>query len=80
MNTLNGHQQGVRSLSLSSSGRLISGSEDKTIRIWNALTGKCEEILDGHDDFVRVVLGIKEERVVSGSRDNSLRIWDIGNK
>lgn len=78
MNTLNGHQQGVRSLSLSSRGRLISGGEDKTIRIWNLETGKCEEILDGHDDFVRVVLGIGEDRIVSGSRDNSLRIWDIG--
>ena len=30
------------------SGHIISGSDDKTVRIWNADTGECIRTLEGH--------------------------------
>ena len=31
-------------------GRIVSGSEDNTIRIWNVDTGETVHVLEGHTD------------------------------
>jgi WD40 repeat protein len=31
-------------------GRVVSGSVDDTLRIWNISTGGCERVLEGHTD------------------------------
>ncbi len=31
-----------------SDGRIVSGSRDSTVRIWNGASGKCERVLKGH--------------------------------
>ena len=48
INTLNGHKDRVDFVSFSPDGRrLISGcSEDRTLRVWDAETGKCGTILN----------------------------------
>ena len=33
--------------------RVVSGSEDKTVRVWDAATGKCVATLRGHSQSVR---------------------------
>ena len=40
----------MSSVSVFPDGRIVSGSRDKTIRIWNLSFGesKCEAILEGH--------------------------------
>ena len=76
MTTLEDHQGGVRSLSITNDGRLISGSEDKSIKIWDTRSWTCVQTIDGHDDFVRIVLGLNGNRIASGSRDNTLKIWN----
>jgi WD40 repeat protein len=43
-----GHESGVLSVAGLSDGRIVSGSRDKTLRIWNTTTGKSEEVLKGH--------------------------------
>ncbi len=40
--------QGVTSVSVLPDGRIISGSLDHTIRIWDGNTGECMKILKGH--------------------------------
>ena len=57
-------------------GRLISGSADKTIIIWNPQTGEILKTLKGHNEKVKS-LALIGDRLVSGSSDNSIRIWDI---
>ena len=34
---------------------MVSGSEDKTLRVWRVADGACERVLEGHTDWVRSV-------------------------
>ena len=39
--TLTGHSRGVRSVAYSPDGKhIVSGSDDRTVKIWGARTGK----------------------------------------
>lgn len=55
---------------------VVSGSTDRTLRVWNAETGECIHVLQGHTSTVRC-LAMHENKVVSGSRDGTLRVWDV---
>lgn len=60
---------------------LISGSRDKTLRLWDVSTGLCLFILVGHDNWVRgVVFHPGGKFIISASDDKTLRVWDIKNK
>ncbi|KAF5378048.1 hypothetical protein D9757_011519 [Collybiopsis confluens] len=58
--------------------RIVTGSWDNTVRIWDATTGiQVGESLQGHDDGVTsVVFSPDATRIVSGSSDHTVRIWD----
>jgi len=69
--------------SLCGGTRLISGSKDKTVKIWNVEDGSCIKTLEGHSDWVRcvcVVVGGEEDLIVSGSDDKTLKVWNIEGK
>ncbi len=73
------HSEFVLSVAYSpDGGRIVSGSYDKTLRIWDAQTGApIGEPLGGHEYSVRSVAYSPDgSRIVSGSEDNTLRIWD----
>src|SRR5260370_3980 len=74
-----GHYRSVMCISYSSNGRHIaSGSDDKTIRIWDAGTGApVGEPLKGHTDRVRCIAYSPDgQHIVSRSADKTIRIWD----
>ncbi|CAG8606725.1 16257_t:CDS:10, partial [Acaulospora colombiana] len=60
------------------SRRIVSGSLDNTMRIWDIETGVAVgEPLRGHADHIRSVAYSPSGRcIVSGSFDHSIRIWD----
>ncbi|KAF5334716.1 hypothetical protein D9758_017351 [Tetrapyrgos nigripes] len=69
----------VKGISVSPDGtRIVSGSEDGTVRIWDAQTGTAiGEPLRGHQDWVQsVAFSPDGARIVSGSDDRTVRIWD----
>ncbi|APR75292.1 High-affnity carbon uptake protein Hat/HatR [Minicystis rosea] len=76
---LEGHRARVGSASFSSDGRrIVTGSDDKTARVWRAdESGKKEPvILDGHTGDIRNVAFSKDGRfVATGSEDNTARVW-----
>ncbi|KIJ06249.1 hypothetical protein PAXINDRAFT_62133, partial [Paxillus involutus ATCC 200175] len=73
---LRGHTDTVWDVDVSRDGRMfVSGSADKTVRIWNRESG---EIFEGHKSCVRSVqFSADSSRVVSGSWDGTVRIWSI---
>jgi hypothetical protein len=58
--------------------KIVSGSWDNSVRIWNAETGKAEgNSLQCHTSDVRsVALSPDGKKIVSGSDDSSVRIWN----
>ena len=76
--TFAGHTDAVLSVHLSADGRFgLSGSMDRTMRLWRVETGECLRVFDGHTDMVLSVCLSSNGRVaVSGGRDGSLRLWE----
>ena len=58
--------------------RIASGSYDKTVRLWDAATGReIGEPLRGHEDAVSsVAFSPDGTRIASGSNDKTMRLWD----
>lgn len=57
--------------------RIVSGSWDNTVRIWNSQNGQLVSGPFTHlDDVHSVAFSPDGTRVVSGSKDKTLRIWD----
>ncbi|KAG0065398.1 hypothetical protein BGZ89_008364 [Linnemannia elongata] len=75
---LKGHQNGITGLAYSpSSQQLISGSKDKTARLWNYPQRDSRIILEGHRKAVNAVAFSPSGRqVASASDDKSVRLWD----
>jgi WD40 repeat protein len=70
----------VRSLAFSPDGRRIisGGSDDRTLRLWDAATGLAAlPPLVGHTDVVTsVAFSPDGHRIVSGSDDHTVRVWN----
>ena len=69
----------VTSVAFSPDGkRIVSGSSDNTLRLWDAATGQpIGAPLTGHTDSVNsVAFSPDGKRIVSGSDDKTVRVWD----
>ena len=78
LKSLHGHNHFVSSLALNSdSTKLVSGSWDKTIRLWDIPTSKSEKIFKGHTKDVLCIAFSHDERLIfSGGMDNTLKYWN----
>src|SRR5205085_392512 len=70
----------VSSVAFSGDGtQVVSGSEDKIVRIWSISSTTCLARLEGHSAPVYSVAWSRDGmHVVSGSHDETLRIWHVG--
>ncbi|MEL6322197.1 MAG: WD40 repeat domain-containing serine/threonine-protein kinase, partial [Cyanobacteria bacterium J06626_14] len=76
--TLRGHDAWVRSIALSMDGRLlVSGSGDKTVKLWSVDDGQLLHTFNGHSTWVRgVAMSPDTQLVVSVSNDKTVRLWN----
>ena len=71
---LKGHTEKINTLAINHEF-LVSGSSDKTVRVWNWKTGQALANLKGHTDGVNRVI-LSGDFVVSASLDKTVRVWN----
>ena len=56
----------------------MSGSADRTLKIWDVSLGTCKATLEGHSNWVSAcVFWPHGKTIVSASWDKTLKIWDV---
>jgi WD40 repeat protein len=71
------HSREVSCCACSPDGLLVvSGSRDKTLKIWHVRTGALLMTLAGHSDRILAVCFTADGHIMSGSRDGTVRKWE----
>jgi small GTP-binding protein len=78
LRTLEGHQGEVNSVVFDPQGEMLaSGSDDNTVKLWEARSGNLLRTLQGHQGWVRsVVFDPQGEMLASGSHDGTVKLWE----
>jgi len=76
--SLTGHSEPASSVTLSSDGQFaLSGSWDRTMRLWDLNTGSTVRTFHGHTkDVFSVAFSGDNRQIVSAGRDKSIKLWN----
>ena len=60
--------------------RLVTGSWDRALRVWDAADGSCLTLFEGHGDAIQCLDVVRRadgtSLIISGSEDRTARVWD----
>jgi WD40 repeat protein/serine/threonine protein kinase len=78
LKTLHGHHGGILPAAFSPDGqRIVTGSEDKTAKVWEAATGRELLTLRGHLSGIwSAAFSLDGQRIVTGSGDQTAKVWE----
>ena len=77
LRTLEGHTHYVYSVAVAGDHTIVSGSYDRTVRVWRLSDGELLRTLKGHTDDVLSVAVVGDHTIVSGSGDKTVRVWRL---
>jgi WD40 repeat protein/class 3 adenylate cyclase len=79
LRTFDGHQDVVNSVAFDLQGEMLaSGSDDSTVKLWEARSGKLLRTLEGHRGKVwSVAFNPKGETLASASQDKTVKLWEV---
>jgi WD40 repeat protein/predicted Ser/Thr protein kinase len=73
-----GHTGRINAIAFRADGRrFVSASSDRTVRLWDTVTGQCLQVFEGHTDEVfAAVFHPNGTRIASAGRDRAIWLWD----
>jgi tetratricopeptide (TPR) repeat protein len=84
---MKGHSAEVGTVAMTQDGKLlVSGSDDKTLNVWDLERGRKLQTLKGHSDGVseivltrdwRCAVSVAGRGLSEGSNDKTLKVWDL---
>ncbi|KAJ1963674.1 hypothetical protein GGI12_001909 [Dipsacomyces acuminosporus] len=74
VHTIAGHADSVYCVQYDSD-KIVTGSRDRTIKVWDSKTMRCMRTLTGHDASV-LCLKYDDSILVTGSSDSTIIVWD----
>ena len=80
LRTLSRHTSYVTAVAVLDADHIVSGSIDKTLKVWSLTSGECLQTLSGHSGDVFAVAVLDADRIVSGSYDHKLVVWSVTHK
>jgi guanine nucleotide-binding protein subunit beta-2-like 1 protein len=80
--SLKGHNHFVSCLAITADNKhVLSGSWDKTLRLWDLATFKTKQVFTGHTKDVLSCAWSSDGRIIySGSMDKTVKIWNVQGK
>lgn len=73
---LEGHTDYVSAVGITPENLIVSGSYDKSVRVWDVHAGNSH-VLGNHEKLITSVLVYRGTTIISGSFDDMVRLWDL---
>ena len=76
---VSGHNDEILDLAFTAQGdRLLSGSEDRTVRVWDMRSGAVETVFSGHSAGLNKLIVLPGDKLaVSAAEEPIAKVWDL---